>query len=894
MTGRHLTYSLLLGPLVLFGYGCGSTLETQERSDPLSVADTSRVFTGDIPDTAPSFDSVAAQRVDTLPASRSSLDTSTASADTLQATKSPSGIDSVVTYSAADSIVYAISNKTMYLYGKGNIKYKELGLKAENIDINWNTSILNAQGVPDTADTPGKKMIGIPDLIDGGETYHGSRIAYNFKTKQGKINVGETEIEKGFYYGDKIKKVDTDVLFVAEGKYTTCELEHPHYYFGSPEMKVTLRDKVVARPVYLYISDVPIFALPFGIFPNERGRRSGLIAPAYGESGRGRYLTHLGYYWAISDYMDLSVRADGYTKGSWVLYSDYRYASRYNFTGAISGSYAKTIVGERGDPGYNNQKLFNLRLNHNQEFNPTTRLVVDFTFSSGSYYQQTSNNLDDLLRQNIISNATLTKSWEGTPNSMSINVRRDQNLQTDELSEVLPSISFNRAQSFPFRFGKRSADAGSLAWYEQIGYTYSGQFVNTRAKTKVDSVSFDRKERRGFDHTVRVNIAPKLGYFTITPFFNYHERWYDRKIEKTFNASDSTLTASENRVITAVRDFDMGVSAGTKLYGIFQPGIFGIKGIRHQLSPSLTYTYRPDFSKPRYGYYGAYVNERNQVVKYSFYEEEVFGAPAAGEQQALGLNIGNVFEMKTAVHDTASQDNKFQLLNLGLGISYNFAADSLRFSEISMNYRTSIGEALSIGGGSRFNLYKFEVDPTDPLQRGYRVNKFLLKEEGRLAQLTSFNISIGTRLSGDKKETKAGPIKTAADSLKEKQRQGYVGLYDQEAPDFSIPWNLDLTWNFSQNQADPRVKLRSSNIAAALGFNLTEFWKITASASYDVLNNEFAAPQITVYRDLHCWEMNFNWVPTGQYRNFRLEIRLKAPQLQDVKVTKQESARDIF
>jgi hypothetical protein len=211
-----------------------------------------------------------------------------------------------------------------------------------------------------------------------------------------------------------------------------------------------------------------------------------------------------------------------------------------------------------------------------------------------------------------------------------------------------------------------------------------------------------------------------------------------------------------------------------------------------------------------------------------------------------------------------------------------------------MSYRTSIGEALTIGGGTRFNLYKFEVDPADPLQRGRRVNKFLLKEEERLAQLTSFNVSIGTRLSGEKKETKAGPIKSGADSLAEKQRQGYVGLYDQEAPDFSIPWNLDLTWNFSQNQADPRVKQRSSNIAAALGFNLTEFWKITASASYDVLNNEFAAPQITVYRDLHCWEMNFNWVPTGQYRNFRLEIRLKAPQLQDVKVTKQESARDIF
>ena len=249
--------------------------------------------------------------------------------------------------------------------------------------------------------------------------------------------------------------------------------------------------------------------------------------------------------------------------------------------------------------------------------------------------------------------------------------------------------------------------------------------------------------------------------------------------------------------------------------------------------------------------------------------------------------------MKTTADDTSGKENKFQLLNLDLSSSYNFARDSLKFDEIALGFRTSIGQWLSIGGGSRFNVYKFELDPRNPLI-GRRVNKYLLSEEGTLAQLTSFNISMGTRLSGEKKKTTAGPVKTSADSLGQKVKSGYVGLYDQEAPDFSIPWNLDLTWNFSQNQPDPRFKSRSSNISASLGFNLTEFWKITASASYDVINKEFAAPQVTVYRDLHCWEMNFSWVPTGQYRNYRLEIRLKAPQLQDIKVTKQSSARDIF
>ena len=806
--------------------------------------------------------------------------------------KSSSGIDSVVNYSAVDSVVYSLSNKTMYLYGQGNIKHKELGLKAENIDINWNTSILNAKGVPDASDSTGKRYRGIPDLIDGGETYRGSTISYNFMTKKGKIDVAQTEIEKGYYYGEEIKKVDTDVLFVGGGRYTTCELEHPHYYFASPEMKVTLRDKVVARPVYMYIADVPVFALPFAIFPNERGRRSGLIAPAYGESDRGRYLTHLGYYWAMNDYMDMSIRGDGYTKGTWVLYSDFRYALRYNFGGSISGSYANTVSGEPGDPGYSNDKLFNVHVAHYQEFNPTTRLIVDFTFSSGSYYQNTSNNLRDLLQQNIVSNATLTKSWEGTPNSMTLNIRRDQNLRpqpgTVEISEVLPGFSFNHGQSFPFRSGKRSTDISKLQWYELIGYSYSAQFLNTRTTI----VGFEPQERRGISHTIPINASPRVGYFTVTPFFNYTEKWYDKYITRELNSSDSLVTR-DVKAITAVRYYDFGVSASTKFYGMFQPGILGIRGIRHQVTPSISYTYQPDFSKDRYGYYGSYIDTNGTRQGYSLYEREVFGGAPAEERQAISFRVGNVFEMKTIADDTSGKENKFQLLNLDLSTSYNFARDSLKFDEIGVGYRTSIGQWLSIGGSSRFNLYQFRTDPMNPAI-GRRVNRYLLREEGKIAELTSFNISVSTRLSGEKKQTKAGPVKTLADSLGQKPKSGYIGLYDEEAADFSIPWNLDLTWNFNQNQPDPRFKSISSNLSIGLGFNLTEFWKITASTSYDILNRAFAAPQVTVYRDLHCWELNFNWVPTGQYRYFKLEIRLKAPQLQDIKVSKQFSERGIY
>ncbi len=825
---------------------------------------------------------------------RVAADTTVAKADTVQSNRSPSGIDSVVTYAATDSIVYSLSRRTMYLFGKASIRYKDLALKAENIDINWNTSLLNAQGVADTADTTGKKFRGLPVLIEGSETYNGSVIVYNFRTKKGKIDLGKTEIEKGLYYGEAIKKVESDVLFVADGKFTTCDLEHPHYYFGSPEMKVMLKDKIVARPVFLYIADVPVLALPFGVFPSERGRRSGLIAPAYGQSDRGRYLTHLGYYWATNDYMDVNMRGDLYSRGSYTLYADIRYALRYLFNGGISGSYGRAVAGEPGDPGFSDSRVFNVHLAHNQEFDPTTRLVVDFTFTSGSFYQQTSNNYNDLLRQNVISNATLTKFWEGTQNSMTINLHRDQSLQADtgavEVSETLPSISFNRGQSFPFRSSK--AGVGDLRWYELIGYTYGGQFLNSRVTTKhAAGPSLD--ERYGFNHTMTVNASPKLGYFTITPFFDVTEKWYDKSIVRTFNSADSSITTNDVKGFQAIHVYDFGLTASTKLYGMFQPGVFGIKGIRHQITPTVTYTYQPDFSKPQYGYYGSYVDQFGITQRYSYFEREVFGGAPAGERQAISLSLGNVLEMKTASKDTSGKDNKFTLLNLNAGISYNFAADSLRFSELRLDYRTNIGDIFSIGGTTNFNLYQFALDPQNPAF-GRRVNKFLLTDGGRLADMTNFTISVGTKFSGEKKKTSAGPVKSGADSLAQQARSGYVGLYDQEAPDFSIPWNLDLTWNFNQSQPDPRFKTRSSNISAGLGFNLTDFWKINASASYDIINREFAAPQITVYRDLHCWEMNFYWVPLGPYRNFKLEIRLKAPQLQDIKVTKQGSARNVY
>ncbi len=813
-------------------------------------------------------------------------DTLAAATDTATGT-SPSGIDTVVTYSAADSIVYIPSSKIMNLFGKSEIHYRELGLKAELIDIDWNSATLVARGVVDTADTSGGGFRGSPDLIDAGETYNGRTISYNFRTKKGKIDLAHSELNGGYYYGEKIKKVGPDVMFVRDGKYTSCDLPHPHYYFGSPEMRVILNDNIVARPVYLYIADVPVFALPFGIFPNERGRRSGIITPVYGEDVRGRFLERLGYYWAINDYADISLRASGYTGGSWRLDSDARYALRYRFTGSLSGFYEKRIIGERGDNDYSNTNQFSLSLRHDQTIDPTMQLNVDFTFASSSAYQSPSSSIDSRLRQDIRSNATLQKRWEGTPYSMTVNVSRYQQNLPDNKTRVdydnLPSISFSRQLSYPFRSAGSSGGGGPF--FEQIAFSYSGQLRNAIISTpRANTINeFDMKERRGIRHSIPITAAGKIGYFSLTPFFNYTELWYDRSLRREY--SDTMLTEHEISAIKAVRYFNTGVTASTKLYGLVQPNIFGITAIRHQVTPSITYTYQPDFSKPSYGYYGTYTDTSGIPRKYSFYENGIFGGAPAGEQQAISLTIGNVFEMKTAASDSTGEEKKYRLLNASAGISYNMVADSLKFSELRLNFNTTIGNMLNLSGGSSFNLYKFERDPNNP-QTGRRVNKFLINEEGRFAQLTAFNFSVSTHFSGEKRATTAGPIETAEDSLAREIRSGYSGVYDQTLPDFSIPWNLDLTWSYSQNQSNPFNVFRSSSLAIRLGFNLTDKWKIEASTSYDIVHKEFVIPQITVYRDLHCWEMNFYWEPIGAYRNYRIEIRLKAPDLQDVKVTK--------
>ncbi len=741
------------------------------------------------------------------------------------------------------------------------------------------SSVLEAYGIPDTG-TSGK-YIGTPVFYEGSKRYDAFKLKFNFKTKKGNIEMGSTEIEGGYYLGEKIKKVGADIYFIRNGRYTTCDKEDPDFYFGSPKMKVIQGDKVIAEPVYLYIGDVPLFAIPFGIFPNHSGRSSGIIPPAYGEDATyGKYLSHLGYFWAINDFFDLTMQGNYFTNGRFDLNGRFRYVLRYKFSGELNLGGSRIRFGEENDIDKNFSDQWAITLNHSQTIDPTTNLTASLNFvSSKTYYDNSTNNYNNLLMQNAVSNLTLNKFWEGTPNSLSLNYYRDQNLVTGEIRENFPSINFTRSQTFPFR-GKNYSVL-EPKWYDMISFSYNAQFLNKRTKLYADasntSLGYVKDSRKGLQQNMEVNIPVKISEFTVSPFFKYTETWSSKYITKQIDPVTKTLHINDISGFKAIRYFSTGISANTRVVGIFNTNFLGVKGFRHTVNPSISFTYTPDFSKPGWNAWGTYTDTAGREIKYSYFEREVFGGAPTGESRSIGFSLGNIFEIKTRATD--STDNKFQLLNLDAGISYNFVADSLKLSDLAVNARTNVSDFLNISGSAGFSFYKYIKDVG-------RINTFLWKSDRKIMQLTAFGINISTSLRG-------GEESTAKNDTTQKSTYDYSGYGDEEI-DFSIPWSVSLNYNYSLNRSNPFALTKSSNIQANLGFSLTKNWKFTFTAGYDIFQKQFTAPLVTIYRDLHCWEMNFSWIPTGSFRGYRFEIRVKASQLQDVKITKQSNYRGVY
>jgi hypothetical protein len=824
--------------------------------------------------------------------------------DTLKA-RASSGLDTTVVSTAKDSLIFDLKNKTLRLRGEAVFKYKEQKMEAEVITIDFNKSLMEAYGMKDTND----RTYGFPQFTDKGEVFVGEKFSYNYKTNKGKINLGETEMTEGYYYGEKIKRVSPDDMFVQDGRYTTCDDPNPHYYFGSPEMKVVAQDKVFLDPIIFYVEDLPVFILPVGLyFPNKTGRQSGIVIPSFFFSkNRGVTFENLGVYLALSEYYDTQFLVDLYSKGGFNIKNNTRWEQRYYFSGEMNAEFGYT----RYNPDEEYTKNWGFSLRHNHTIIPQkTNITINTSFSSQDLYRNTRINQNDRLTQLINSNASLSHAFDNGA-SLSLSYSRSQNIITDTYDQTMPRLNFSLPQIYPLK-GLVPSDN----WLSNLtfNYNFSGLYQNSKKK----EIKVINTEETSYTDTTdvypytsrlehRPNISyslPKLGYFSITPSFNFSMNNYFRRLTRTFNATDSTINDSYEHGFFTEYDYSLSLNVSTRLYGIVNPKLLGINSVRHTLEPSVSFVYKPDLSENSNGFYDEYYDDRRQdYVQYSRFATDGGGIASRYLSQSISYSLGNTFEAKIAQGDTLD-DKNLQFLRLDLSGSYNFAADSLRLSDISVNYRTPEVAGFSFNGNASLTPYDEQIftDPVSGIESYRKVDQLRITNGKGLFRLTRINFRISTSFSSD-------GFGGTAESRKDTTKQDSIGLgerfrqridhvetdsdyYGDNSPGYapiSIPWNVSFGLNYNFTKPTPKTTTKSLNLNVDFSFNLTETWSFRGGFDYDFINNELLRPQLQVHKDIHCWELDLTWYPIGYNQGFYLRFGIKASHLKDLKIEDRSS-----
>jgi hypothetical protein len=829
-------------------------------------------------------------------------------------------IDTIVQYNAKDSIVFDVKKRTMLLVDQAQMHFQTRDLSAYSILMDFNTNKLHAYSydydsvltsslahrrriIRDTART---KSRGAPELVDAGTKYDGEIILYDFKDKRGTVQLGTTEMEGGFYYGERIKEVAPGTLFVENGRFTTCDAPTPHYYFESPKMKVILKDQVFAEPVFLYIADVPVFALPFGMFPNHStGRVSGIIPPNYQTSGdRGYGLTHLGYFQVIDDYADAAIRSDIYTKGGYNVAFNAEYMKRYLLQGPISLNVGYGLTRYNSVDPYTQNWLLGFAL-PGLNIDYSTNMSANLSFQSSGYFRNNAQNISDVLNQNISSSAQFSHNWDDAGVSFSANYFRNQDLNTGNWTENSPSITISKSAFAPFAPPIDEVSGDQTIWQTiniSASVNASRQYSRTLTQIPTDTnlqgqvfpgdTSYVMKELYGLTYNPSITISPKLGYISITPSFNYSGAVFLKKIvSRTPYISAKDSSVQFNDVIANgfnhVYNYDMGVSLGTTLYGIANIGAFGVEAVRHTISPSIGFSYHPDFGNQEYRSYTDPITK--QQVQYDIYQNNLnAGFDAPGKSGNLSFSLGNNFEakIKHEISKDSSTEEKVQLLNLTMGSGYDLIQK--QFGGFNLGASSSIGQYLSISGNANYSFYPANAEGSDSI-----AHTLIALHEGWLRPISA-SFSLNGNLSSA--QTSQGQN---VDSLRrlidvtnpDDEREALLGGYFPGKfvsvpyrPTWSISYGISYTEYYS-------IVSTTRNLSAnlTLSFSPTRNWSFQTSAAYDLISKSIVIPQLTIHRDLHCWELNFNYRPTGIIRGYNFEIRIKADQLKDIKLMRSES-----
>ena len=844
--------------------------------------------------------------------------------DSISKTRKKSALESPVVYEAKDSVTFFMGDKNAFLYGDANVKYQKIDLKSENIRMNMDSSIVHAIGALDTLGN----AFGEPVFKDGGDEYQMKTLSYNFKTKKAFISNLYTAQEDGFITSQEAKKGNDGAYYTRRGTYTTCDEEHPHFYIAMSRMKVHPGKSVFSGPAWLVVEDVPLpLALPFAYFPITSTYSSGFIMPTYGdESTRGFYLRDGGYYFAISDYMDLKVTGEIFTKGSWGIGTQTTYKKRYKYSGNFYFNYQVTKDGEKNMPDYAVTKNFKVQWSHRTDpkASPNSSFSASVNFATQSYEK---NNLTSLYNPTSYSQSTRTSSisyshsFQKIGLSLSSSFNISQNMRDSTIALTMPSLSLSLSRFYPF---KRKHAAGKERWYEKISMNYTGTLSNS-ISTKEDQVmhsSLIKDWKNGMRHSIPISASFNiLKYINVTPTLNYTERWYTNKIEQSWDEAGQKIVRDTIYGFNRVFDYNLSLSANTKLYGMYtlNPKVFGkkLRFVRHVLTPSVSFSYAPDFGDSRWGYWKTYTRtdaEGNvSLVSYSPYAGSLYGTPSQGKTGSIGFDVSNNIEAK--ILDRNDSLKKISIIDeLGASLSYNMAAKTQPWSNLSTRLRLKWGKT-TFNMNAVFQTYAYEFDKNGNVVVGNRTewsygrwgrfqgmsknlsytfnNQSFRKIKQSIMRLFGHGKEAGEELD-DELDDEQDPddLETNIDdpNRKAKKKENSAdGLDEDGYMKFQMPWSFSISYGITMAEdrtKDINVKTMrypysfTQNLNFSGNLKLASNWNCNFSSGWDFTNKAISMTTVNSSRDMHCFNISCGLV-FGTFTSYHISLRANASTLTD-------------
>ncbi|WP_106219045.1 putative LPS assembly protein LptD [Pontibacter ummariensis] len=841
-------------------------------------------------------------------------DTAAAAPDSITLAAPKGDIETTIKYSAKDSIQFEVDRKVVHLYGDAKINYGTMSLEAAYIEIDYDKNTLTAAS---RTDSTGKE-IGVPVFADGGQNYAAKNIAYNYKTKRGRISEVVTQQGEGFIHSAIVKRNEENEFFGLHNKYTTCNLEHPHFYINADRIKAIPNDKVLSGPFNLVIGDIPLpVGFLFGLFPTPMSKRaSGIKVPSFGENSRGFYLNDIGYYFAWNDYMGTLIQGDIYSLGGYNIDASTDYVKRYAYRGRLGLTYdyfkndeadvARARSTESGFELPPSRRTFWINWSHTPVRKPG-RGTFSASVNAGSQLHQRLNytNSANYLSPTFNSNVTYQKTIPNSPFSYTLKASQAQSTQTGVMNFVLPDLNFSMTTVSLYELFSDAPSTGK--WYENftVGYNLRARNeisnlvsarrlsgVNIIGETTGDTLALNldnlqelwENGRRTADHNFSIGLGnyKLFRYFNFTPGVNYSEAWYDEKFSYSFNP-DSQRVDVDTTNFGRVYQYSASASLNTTIYGTMYFKGKKIEAIRHLMRPSISYSYRPDFGDARFGLYQDVltgIDLENRPI-YQRLGRFRTGLPGTGLSSSLNFSIDNNLEMKVR-SKADSAENKFEKIslidNLRISSGYNFAAESFKLAPIRLSMNTQLFKIVGVTFSSTFDPYKVDAE-------GKRIDEYMFDfSKLKVARLTNANLNLRTSLNPEARRTENSLPSNLPDLGPD------LDPLLPEYVDFKIPWTLSLDYTMYYTRGEGLQPDRFDNTFGINGsLSLTEKWKLTYNGTYNVTANNISYASINIYRDLHCWDMSIGWIPFGFQRGYNITINARSALLRDLRLTRNRS-----